>query len=293
MKQLLFAIHLVVLLVLCPINTWGDNKELSQEQLALRNDITEFLREEGFMPEIDPDGNIRFKSEGYTCIVSVSSVDENPMYISLYIPFKYPDGYSEDDVALATKALNKYKGVKVVCFDGSFRISGELYLRDADLFKESFYKLMSQINNVRKAFMDEIKKTSGSSSSISEIPFLVTKVEVANVENDGTVIQDYGSTISYSKSKYLQPRITIKPFKTGTYTLYIRLYKDNILQRSTSSSPENYTFSDSVTISSISSQEKTLTGWGSKTSGTWSRGTYRYEVWINDYCIGSKTFMVI
>lgn len=293
MKKFLLAIQIIVFCILCPINTWGDNKDLSQEQLELRTDISNFLKEEGFMPEIDSDGDIRFKSEGHTYYVTISSVDENPMYISLYIPFNNPDGYSADDVVLATKALNKYKGVKVVCFDDSFRISGELYLRDADLFKESFYKLMSQINNVREDFMDEIKKTSGSSSSFSEIPFLVTKVEVANVENDGTIIQDYGSTIYDYKSKYLQPRITIKPFKTGTYTLYVRLYKDNILQRNTSSSPDNYTFSSSVTISSTSSQVKTLSGWGSKTAGTWSQGIYRYEVWINDYCIGSKTFKVI
>ena len=292
MKRIITSL-VVVLSMFYPIFSWADGKDYSQEQLALRNEISKFLKEEGYVPEIDSDGDIRFKSEGHTYYVAVSTVDENPMYLSLYIPFNNPNGYSADDVVLATKELNKYKGVKVVCFDDSFRISGELYLRDADLFKESFYKLMFQIDNVRGDFMDEVKKSSGSSSSISEIPFLVTKMEVANVENDGTIIQDYGSTIYDFKSKYLQPRITIKPFKTGSYTLYVKLYKDNVLQRNTSSSPENYTYSHSITVSSTSSEVKTLPGWGSKTAGQWAQGSYRYEVWINDYCIGSKTFKVI
>mgnify|MGYP007069926914 FL=1 len=292
MKRIITSL-VVVLSMFCPIFSWADGKDYSQEQLALRNEISKFLKEEGYAPELDSDGDIRFKSEGHTYYVAVSAVDENPMYLSLYIPFNNPDGYSANDVVLATKELNKYKGVKVVCFDDSFRISGELYLRDAELFKESFYKLMFQIDNVRGDFMDEVKKSSGSSSSISEIPFLVTKMEVANIEKDGTIIQDYGSTIYDFKSKYLQPRITIKPFKTGSYTLYVKLYKDNVLQRNTTTSPENFTYSCSITVSDTSSQVKTLLGWGSTTAGQWAQGSYRYEVWINDYCIGSKTFKVI
>lgn len=293
MKKILYTSIFIALSMLYPVYSWADGKDFSKEQLALRDEISKFLKEEGYVPELDSDGDIRFKSEGRTYYVVVSTVDENPMYLSLYLPFNNPEGYSVDDIVLATKELNKYKGVKVICYDNSFRIGGELYLRDADLFKESFYKLMSQIDNVREDVMDEIKTSSGSSSSISEIPFLVTKMEVANVENDGTIIQDYGSTIYDFKSKYLQPRITIKPFKTGSYTLYVKLYKDNVLQRNSSSSPENYTYSHSITVSSTSSQVKTLPGWGAKTAGRWAQGSYRYEVWINDYCIGSKTFKVI
>lgn len=292
MKRL-FLIILTLILAVCPLYSWADSKNYSDEQLALRNEISNFLKEEGFMPEIDSDGDIKFTSDEQTYYVSISTVDENPMYISLFTVSFNPSEYSTDAVVMATKSLNKYKGVKVVCFDTSYNICAELYLRDADLFKESFYKLKSQIDNVRGDFLDECKNIANT-TSISEIPFIVTKMEIANTEYDGTIIQDFGKTIYDFKTKYLMPRITIRPYKTsGSYTIYVKLYKDNVLQRNVSSSPENYTYSKSISINGSSNQVETLIGWGSKKSGTWGAGTYRYEVWINDYCIGSKTFKVI
>ena len=293
MKRLFLNIITTVFASICSLYSWADSKDYSDEQLALRNEISIFLKEEGFMPEIDSDGDIKFKFEGRSYYVSISSVDENPMYVNLFIPFNNPDDYSADVVVLATKSLNYYKGVKVVCYDNSFKISAELYLRDADLFKESFYKLMSQIDNVCDDFMDECKNVGNAVASIAEIPFIITKMEVANVSNDGTIIQDYDKTIYDYKTQYLKPRITIKPYKTsGSYTVYVKLYKDNVLETN-NSSPENYTYSTSVSINGSDSQVLHLSGYGSKKSGTWGIGTYRYEVWINDYCIGSKTFKVI
>lgn len=292
MKRLF--ILLIATLLLFPTMIKAAEKDLNTEQKALRSEIFSFLKEEGFSPEIDSEGDIKFRSEGYSYFVTISAVDENPMYITLFMPFLNPDEYSSDAIVMATKALNKYKGVKVVCFDTSFRISAELYLRDSELFKESFYKLKSQMDSVNSDFLEECKNIKAGSGSISEVPFIITKMEVANVEYDGTIIQDYGSTIYDFKSKYLQPRITIKTFKTsGSYTVYVRLYKDNVLQRNASSSPESYTFSRSVTLNGNSSQVEALSGWGSKKAGTWTQGSYRFEVWYNDYCIGSKTFKVI
>lgn len=293
MKRLFLIIITTILASISPLYSWANSKDYSDEQLALRNEISNFLKEEGFMPEIDSDGDIKFKFEGRSYYASISTVDENPMYVSLFIPFNNPDDYSADVVLMATKSLNKYKGVKVVCYDDSFKISAELYLRDADLFKESFYKLMSQIDNVREDFMDECKNVGNVTASISEIPFIITKMEVANVSSDGTIIQDYDKTIYDFKTQYLKPRITIKPYKTsGSYTVYVKLYKDNVLETN-NSSPENYTYSTSVSINGSESQVLYLSGYGSKKSGTWGTGTYRYEVWINDYCIGSKIFKVI
>ena len=46
--------------------------DLTSSQLKLRNEIKAFLQEEGFMPEIDSDGDIKFKKEGSTYIGEVS-----------------------------------------------------------------------------------------------------------------------------------------------------------------------------------------------------------------------------
>lgn len=269
---------------------------LNTEQLALRTDLLNFLKEEGFMPEIDTDGDIKFKSEGQYYYISISKTDENPMYVVLFRPFNNPDEYSAETIVMATKHLNLYKGIKVLCFDKSFRIGAELFVRNAEPVKAAFYKLKDLIDDVKSEFLDACKNvgTFSSSQSISEIPFIITKMEIANVDYEGNIIQDYGSTIYDFKSKYLKPRITIKPIKTfGNYTVYVKLYKDNILQRNTISSPADCTFSYDVVVNGNLNQVIPLSGWGSNNAGQWSIGTYRYEVWYNDYCLGSKKFKII
>ena len=296
MRRILFYIVSAVTLF-ASISLFAEDNKLTSEQQALRSDILSFLKEEGFMPEIDTDDDIKFKSEGLSYYITISSKDENPMYVTLYTQRRYPDEYSLQNVLMASKELNRYKGVKVLCFDDFCSIRSELFLRDSELFKESFYKVLSQIKSVDSDFINECKNASSGSVagtvSISDFPFIVTKIEVANTDEDCNIIQDYGSTIYDFKTKYLTPKITIKPFKSsGTYTFYVKLYKDNEL-RTGSSSPINYTYSNKITISGSSTQTFTLSGWGSKTSGFWPAATYRFEIWYGDYCIGSKTFKVI
>lgn len=287
----------LVAILLCAVSLstiFAYADDLTSSQLKLRNEIKAFLQEEGFMPEIDSDGDIKFKKEGSTYYISVNSNDTSPMYVSLSLGFNKPEGYSDDAIKIAANELNLYKGVKVICLDRSFSIRGEMYLVSSEAFKYSFYKLMSQISNVEDDFMDELKKVSysgGGSSSL--IPFVITKLEVANTDENGEIIQDYGSTIYDFKTKYLKPRITVQSLGgKGDYTVYIKLYKDGGL-RTGSSSPAGYSYDDEITVSGTSSQVITLPGWGSSTAGHWSAGNYRFEIWYGDYCIGSKSFKVI
>lgn len=293
-----FIITLVLGLLTLPFVSFAqNNSEYNSEQLALRTELFNFIKEEGFMPELDSDGDIKFKCEGQPYFISVSKTDENPMYVVLFRSFSNPNEYSAETIAMASTKLNFYKGVKVLCFDKSFRIGAELYVRNAEPVKSAFYKLKEIIDSVKSDFLKECENVGTVYSSsglytISEIPFIVTKLEIANTDENSKVIQDYGETIWDYKAKYLTPRITIKPFKsTGTYTVYVKLYKEGSLCTGTSS-PSGYTYSSKVTISGNSSQVFTLSGWGYKTAGNWSVGEYRFEIWYGDYCIGSKTFNV-
>lgn len=291
----LFVTFIFALLVLPATLFAQEGLKLNQEQLAVRTDLFNFLKEEGFMPELDSDGDIKFKSEGQVYYINVAANNENPMFVTLFREFSNPDEYSAETIVMATKELNFYKGVKVLCYKNAFRIVAQLFVRNAEPVKSAFYKLKGIIDSVKSDFLDECKKVgSVSSSSISEIPFIITKMEVANVDYNDNIIQDYGSAIYDFKSKYLKPRITIRPIKTsGKYTVYVKLYKNNVLQRNASSSPEDCTFSYSVTIDGSGHQTIGLSGWGADKAGQWSAGTYRYEVWYNDYCLGSKKFKVI
>lgn len=273
---------------------------LTSGQFKLRNEIQNFLKEEGFMPDIDSDGDIRFKKEGSTYYININPVDETPMFVSLFIPYNYSEKYTEDIVKLASAELNKYKGVKVVCYENNFSLQADMYVVSSEAFKFAFYKIMSQIISVEGDLMEECSNVSSGatggqtpSTLSNRIPFLITVMEIANTDKDGGIIQDFGKKIYDFKTQYLQPRITYTPFKTsGTYTVYIRLYKDGVLQTG-QSSPKGYTYSHTITISGASNTTYTLPGWGAATSGIWKEGEYRFEVWYENYCLGSKLFTII
>lgn len=289
-----FFITLVLgLLILPSISFAQSDSEYNSEQLALRTELFNFLKEEGFSPEIDSDGDIAFKSEGKKYYIIVSKTDENPMYVVLCRMFNYPEEYSRETFILATRELNLYKGIKVVCLKDYYRIGAELYVRDSEPIKGLFYKSVELINIATSEVIEKCENTKSISvSTISEIPFIITKMEVANTDKDGNIIQDYGTSIWDYKTKYLKPRITIKPFNnSGTYTVYVRLYKDGSLSTG-SSSPSGYSYSYTISMTGKSSQIIELSGWGSNTAGHWNAGDYRFEVWYGDYCIGSKNFKI-
>lgn len=269
-------------------------EELNNAQLKVRSEIKAFLQEEGFMPEIDSDGDIKFKKEGSTYYIEVNSHDVSPMYVNLSMILSKPDGYSDEAIMIAANELNMYKGIKTICYSRSIVIRAEMYLVSSEAFKYSFYKLMSQISSASDDVMEEIEKVSYSGGgSNSLVPFVVTKLEVANVDDNNNIIQDYGSTIYDFKSKYLKPRITVQPMGgSGSYTVYVKLYKNGTLSTGTSS-PEGYSYSNEISLSGSGAQVFYLSGWGSNSSGNWSVGNYRFEIWYGDYCVGSKSFRVI
>lgn len=297
MKQIGIFVFAIMLIVPSVVLAQGES-EYNSEQLAMRTELFNFLKQEGFMPDIDKDGDIHFKSEGDNFYVSVSKTDNNPMYVTFFKSFNYPEDYSLETILLANKELSLYKGIKIVCFKNSLRIGAELFVRSAEPLKHSFYKLKGIINQVEGDFVDECEKvgntsmSTSSSASVSEIPFLVTQLEVANTESNGTIIQDYGATIWSYKTKYLKPRITIKPIRSsGTVDVYVKLYKNGVLSTG-SSSPSGYSYAAKVNLNGQSSQVISLDGWGSSNSGHWVSGDYRFEIWYGNYCIGSKSFKV-
>jgi hypothetical protein len=275
-----------------PSVSFADVPNFNKEQLDLRTDVFNFLKVEGYMPEIDSDGDIKFKSQGQEMYFSVSESNTNPMHVILFMYFSKPSGYSEECILKAGSELNKQKGAKVVFFDDSFMITSEMFVRHSEAVLEAFYSMMENIEEVKDNFIDYCDTYNSTPvASISEIPFIITKFEVANVDYNNNIIQDYGVTIWDNKSQYLKPRITVKPLSgADTYTITIKLYQNNKLYTGKST---DYTYTNDISVSGQSGQVISLTGWGSSTSGFWPAGNYRFEIWYGDYCLGSKSFKVI
>ena len=130
------------------------------------------------------------------------------------------------------------------------------------------------------------------------VPIHITAIEVGNVKSDGTIIDDFGSTIRSTKTRYLKPRITYTSYKGWeTISLDVKLYRvnGNTSNLSTGkSSPDDYTYTSTFTTArqGTTDNTETLTGWGNDDAGNWSAGTYRFEIWYHEICLKAKTFQV-
>lgn len=295
MRKIIF---LIIGLLVMNLNSFSE--EWTDSQRKLRSDIKSFLQEEGYVPEIDQDGDIKFKKEGDIYYVKINTKDTSPLFVSFFRVYNYPSEYSPEIVKMACTELNLYKGVKVLCFEKVFYIQAEMYVYNAESFKYAFYKLAEQIASVENNLLDECSKVSFPVGNVkglppslmNKIPFIITGMEVANTDENNKIITDYGKVIYSFNTQYLSLKLKIAPVKTsGSYKVNIRLYKDNTLQTSVSS-PNGYTYASEVNIESSSNQISYLTGWGQSRPGFWPSGNYRYEVWLNDLCLGSKSFII-
>lgn len=123
-------------------------------------------------------------------------------------------------------------------------------------------------------------------------PINITNIEIGNTYHDGSIETKYGSTLYSSNTMYLKPRITYTGINTGSsIKLKIKWYTPNGTLSTGEKSPSGFSQEASLYVYS-GSNTKTLSGWGNKTKGYWSSGTYRIEVWYNDVCIKSKTFRI-
>lgn len=142
-------------------------QEFTEIQKKLRSDIMLFLKEEGYMPELNTNGNIQFKKEGDKYFISIDKRDTSPMYLTVGLSYIYNDTYSVDKVSKALKELNVYKAVKVVCFEDSYAYHAEMYLVNVEHFKYTFYKLMGQLSTLKKELADYCSSSSGTVRSAS------------------------------------------------------------------------------------------------------------------------------
>lgn len=152
---------LVLALVLGTIGSYAD--EPTATQIRLRNEVLNFLKEEGFMPEVDKDGDVKFKKEGLVYYIGVDR-DESPYFVKCFRYLNYPSDYSQDVVKMAANELNFYKGVKLLCYKSHVRVQAEMYLHDMEAFKYVFYKLLKQISNLEGDILDECAKVTGASA---------------------------------------------------------------------------------------------------------------------------------
>lgn len=147
----------------------------------------------------------------------------------------------------------------------------------------------SQISDLKSA---KQQAESSLASLKKDIPINITKIELANTDDDGNIETSYGGTIYSSRTMYIKPRLTYNGINSGkSITLNVRFYTPGGLSTGTGS-PSGFSYSSSLYVSSGSGKTATLSGWGGKAKGHWKSGSYRIEIWYGDVCLKSKSFTI-
>ena len=148
-------ICLVMFVMLLSAASTFAQKDLTSTQLRLRNEMQSYIRAEGFVPEIDGDGDIKFKKEGLTYYVSIDERDTSPMYIRLFRYHSYNSSRTHAKIVAHAADFCLKKMAKVVCFDDSYYVQSEMYLTESSAFKNIFYKMLDQVDAVEEAIEEK------------------------------------------------------------------------------------------------------------------------------------------
>ncbi|SRR5574344_2158855 len=175
--------------------------DYNEKQRELRSYYSNFLREEGFTPQINEKGHIEFKKEGNLFIVSIGD-DTKSLYIIIQ-----GRGYAinvDDNLSkcyYACNAINRtYKvGKAFISSDkNSVIFQTQSFFKNKEEFKYVFYRYLDALDGMYADFIDEYNNapvtTDGGSQSNS-----VSLFPIYNVTLGKTTIRELNNNGYYLK----------------------------------------------------------------------------------------------
>lgn len=292
------AIRLFVLFLFTQyfvVNTNAQAPEMSEAARSFKTNLMSFLREEGYTPttESGNSNTINFKREGEAYWINLSG--SRPVRITMHI-----NGFTNKDanrlaLLIACNEVNKelyYVKAYVDDFgdDGSTNIAIEIPAHTAEDFRYVFADCAKALAQARNNIQDSYNKNKESLDE-SNKPFKVTECSVGNGDYNGKIITDFGNTIYSYNTRYLQPQLTIQSEKSGSYTIYYKLYKPDGTLSTGTNSPSGYSTSDTINVKAGTYTYK-LRGWGSNTAGHWKAGNYKFEFYCDGVKLGYYEFTI-
>ncbi|MFQ5611272.1 MAG: hypothetical protein ACE5H9_03975 [Anaerolineae bacterium] len=118
-----------------------------------------FLNDEGYRPEVDSDGDVRFKSEGGTYFVFANENDQQ--FFQLVFPAFWSidnDAERRKVLVAADHATQKTKVVKVYTVGDNVWASVELFFASPEQFKETFSRSISALKAGVQNFVQKMRE---------------------------------------------------------------------------------------------------------------------------------------
>lgn len=127
---------------------------LTGNALTMRTSIQSYLRSEGYVPEIDNDGDIKFKYEGRTWYIRLQNYDDF-VYVDTFYMLDLTDGNMAEVRKAADRAQVAYKFVRCDISGNTLSISVVLPIKTITQYKEMFANILSVIGFTKQKFLEE------------------------------------------------------------------------------------------------------------------------------------------
>lgn len=149
-----------LLLALFSIVSVSLSAQATAEQKKFMSDIMSFLREEGYVPSYDSDGDIRFKLEGTSYWIIVSEGEGiDPFFVILGrsgYTLEGDNAYSYAPSVLACNDITgEKKAAKLYCTESVVSPSAQFFVSGITEFKKVYPRYMSCLKTVFNAFEDK------------------------------------------------------------------------------------------------------------------------------------------
>ncbi|MDR3170373.1 MAG: hypothetical protein LBU17_01965 [Treponema sp.] len=147
---------LKIVLICIAFITMPLSAQMSKNQLQTM--YTDYLKTEGYLPSIDSDGDIYFKSEGKTYYIIV--YDNDLGFFQLLYPEFWNIESEEERLQVAESASYATRRTKVakvfMTSNGDTSISAEAFLKNPEDFKNVFPRMLSGIKTARDNFIERM-----------------------------------------------------------------------------------------------------------------------------------------
>lgn len=145
-----------------------------------------------------------------------------------------------------------------------------------DNLQTEYDNLQIEYNGLQSNYDDFKNSPNKLIETLKKDPIVILNIEI---RNEG---EKYNQRINHTNTTYINGKISFYSTKTKTITLEVKFYRPY----------SDYSFSEEVKITQYQFSIYEFGGWGGKDKGFYSPGSYRYEVWYGDKCLGVKHFTV-
>jgi hypothetical protein len=149
----------VWLVVAAALVLFAANASAAVSKQYMQNMYSQFLRSEGYMPELDKDGDVLFKVEGLIYFIQV--FEDDPEHFRLVLANIWPvkSEYEKQQVlAAANHANTRSKAAKITLVDDNVWVSIEQFVAQPEDFKATFRRCLSALQNGMRTFVNKMRE---------------------------------------------------------------------------------------------------------------------------------------